>query len=116
MGALPDINIAAFAVTLAIGSAGAWMTGRAIARVWRPWWIAALWMVPLTVAVRFFQATLFGGILLAPADAAAVLVVLALVAAAGHRHTRARQMVSRYGWLYRRAWPLRWRAVQSRDR
>jgi hypothetical protein len=106
---MPDIVPLAFAVTLVIGSVGAWLTGRAMARVWRPWWAAVLWMLPLAAAVRFFQAALFGGHMLAPEDAAVVLATLALVSALGHRRTRARQMASRYGWLYGAAGPLSWR-------
>jgi hypothetical protein len=110
MTSLPDISVLAFVVTLAFGSAGAWLTGRAFARVWRPWWVAALWMVPLAGAVRFFQVALFRGTWAAAGDAAVVLAVLVLAAAAGHRRTRARQMTSRYGWLYRPAGPLGWRS------
>lgn len=105
----PDISITAFVVTLALGAVGAWLTGRAFARVWRPWWVAALWVVPLAGAVRFFQVALFRGTWAAGEAAAVVLVVLVLAAAAGHRRTRAVQMVSRYGWLYRPAGLLGWR-------
>jgi hypothetical protein len=99
-------------LTLIVGGAGAWLTGRAIAHTWRPWWIAALWMGPLAAAVRFLQAALFNGRPTAPLEAIVALVVLMLIAAAGHRRTRARQMSSRYDWLFAAAGPLSWRAAR----
>lgn len=109
MTAIPDIPVIAFVVTLALGSLGAWLTGCAFARVWRPWWIAALWMLPLAGAVRFCQIALFRGTWAAAGDAVVVLAVLVVAASAGHRRTRARQMAGRYGWLYRSAGPFGWR-------
>src|SRR5690606_14948282 len=51
-------------VTVLLGGGAALLTGRAIARTWQPFRIAALYMLPLAAAVRFFHYALFGGTLL----------------------------------------------------
>jgi hypothetical protein len=111
MGAFTDTSLAAFLIlVVAIGGAGATLTARAVARAWRPWWRAALWMVPLAAAVRFVQFALFSGGLLALRFYLIDLAILLVIAVLAHRLTRVRQMVERYGWLYRPAGPLGWRA------
>ncbi len=44
-----------------MGGAAAWLAGRAIAATWRPWWHLALYMLPLSLAVRFLHSALFEG-------------------------------------------------------
>jgi hypothetical protein len=96
-------------VTVVLGGAGAWLTGRAMASVWRPAWLAALAMLPLAAAVRFIHFALFQGPLLAADRYLLDLVILVAVALAGHRRTRARRMCETYPWLYRPAGPFGWR-------
>jgi hypothetical protein len=117
MTALTDTNPAAFVIVVVLlGGAGAWLAARAVAGAWRPWWRAALWMVPLTAAVRFIQFALFQGTLLAGNYYLIDLAILVVIALFAHRRTRTRQMLARYGWLYRPAGPLGWRAASAGER
>src|SRR5215831_20720170 len=86
-------------VTVAMGGGAAWLSGRAIAATWRPWWHIVAYMLILGAAVRFFHYALFGGTLLSlhyyVVDSAIALVF----ALFGFRVTRARQMATQYGFL-----------------
>jgi hypothetical protein len=90
-------------VTVIIGGGAAFLTGRAIASTWRPWWQVAIYALVLAAVVRFFHMALFQGELLSlPLYLVDVLVCL-VFGFWGYRTTRARQMAQQYGWLYRRA-------------
>jgi hypothetical protein len=117
MGAFTDTGLAAFLIIVVlIGGAGGTLTARAVARAWRPWWRAALWMVPLAAAVRFVQFALFQGDLAAVRFYLVDLAILLVVALIAHRRTRTRQMLTRYGWLYRPAGALGWRDLEDAAR
>ena len=47
-------------LTLVLGGAGAWATGRALAQTWRPMPMIALYMLFLTAGVRFLHYALYG--------------------------------------------------------
>ncbi|MGD9785764.1 MAG: DUF6867 family protein [Hyphomicrobiaceae bacterium] len=83
-------------LTVILGGAAAWSTGRAIAQTWKPYWQLATYMALLATAVRFFHYALFGEPLLAIGNYLASLVVLAVAGAAGHLVTRRRQMAQQY--------------------
>ena len=51
-------------VTIILGGGAAFLSGRAIAGTWRPWWQVAAYMLVLGGAVRFFHMALFEGALL----------------------------------------------------
>jgi hypothetical protein len=96
-------------VTVILGGGAAWLTGRATARAWSPWWLLVFYVVLLTVALRFIHFALFEGTFFIPPAtfwtalyyAAIDLVVLMLAAAAGRIMTRNRQMQRQYGALAR---------------
>jgi hypothetical protein len=97
-------NLGAFVlVTLALGGGAAWLTGRAIALTWRPWWQIVFYSLILAAAERFFHFALFDGMLLS----AQYYVVDSLITVAfgliGLRVTRNRQMARQYGALLRPA-------------
>ncbi len=48
-------------VSVLMGGGAAWLAGRAIASTWRPWWHLALYMLILSLAVRFLHYALFDG-------------------------------------------------------
>jgi hypothetical protein len=96
-------------ITLVVGGAGAWATGRAMARTWRPMPMLGLYMVLLTAGVRFLHYALYGEPLLSLQYFAVAFVWLMLVGALGYRATRATQMATQYSWAYERA-GLNWRA------
>ncbi len=53
-------------LTLVLGGAGAWATGRAMAMTWRPLPMLAPYMVLLAAGVRFLHYALYGEPLLSP--------------------------------------------------
>ncbi len=108
MSALWEVSLGAFLlVTVALGGGAAWMTGRAIALTWQPWWKLVVYVALLTVAVRFIHFSLFGGSFFLPprtfgtaAYFAIIDVVVLMVAAVlGRQTTRGRQMARQYGFL-----------------
>ncbi len=86
-------------VTVALGGGAGWLTGRAIALTWRPWWKVVLATLLLGVATRFGHFALFGGTFLSPHYYLVDTVVCLLFALAGYHRTRARQMAQQYGFL-----------------
>jgi hypothetical protein len=86
-------------VTVLLGGGAAWLTGRAIAQTWRPWWSAAAYMLILGLVVRFFHYALFSGTLLSLHYYTVDTVILILMATLGFRATREAQMARQYGFL-----------------
>lgn len=95
-------------VTVILGGAGAWLTGRAFARSWLDYGRLAGSILLLAAAVRFIHFALFSGSLLAPWYFLVDFVVLLVIGFLGMRVTRAGQMASRYRFLYRRTGPTSW--------
>jgi hypothetical protein len=94
-------------VTIVLGGGAAWLTGRATARAWSPWWKLVLYVALLTIALRFIHFSLFEGTFFLPLGdfwtalyfAAIDFVVLMIAAIAGRKVTRAGQMARQYGFL-----------------
>jgi len=94
-------------VTVILGGAAAWLTGRATANAWAPWWKLVVYVALLTMALRFIHFSLFEGtFFLPPRDFGTALyfglvdfVVLMAAAVIGRTVTRSRQMVRQYGFL-----------------
>jgi len=95
-------------VTIVIGGGAAWLSGRAIAATWRPWWHIVAYMVILGAAVRFFHYALFGGTLLSLHYYLVDGLIALAFALFGFRVTRARQMATQYGFLITRTGLLSW--------
>jgi len=95
-------------VSVILGGGAAFLTGRAIAGTWRPWWHVALYMLVLGAAARFFHMALFGEELLSLPGYLGSTAVCLLFGFWGYRFTRARQMAQQYGWLYQRSGFLAW--------
>lgn len=96
-------------VSVCMGGGAAWLAGRAIAATWRPWWHIAAYMAPLALAVRFLHFALFEGNFLSLAHFAVDYTVCLALGLLGFRLMRVSQMVTRYGWVNRRAGLLHWR-------
>ncbi len=96
-------------VTCVMGGWAAWMTGRALALTWRPYWQCIATSVVLAWAVRFIHFALFEGSFASLRYWLVDFVVVVVVTSLGYRTTRARQMTTQYSWLYERAGPLTWR-------
>jgi hypothetical protein len=113
-----EVSLADFIlVTVILGGGAAWLAGRATARTWAPWWQLVVYILLLTVAVRFIHFSLFhGSFFLPPAQFGAALhhaaidfVILLAASALGRQLTRAHQMSEQYRFLYERAGPIAWR-------
>jgi hypothetical protein len=96
-------------VTVLMGGWAAWMTGRAMALTWKPYWQLILYLLILAAAVRFIHFALFGGTLLTLHYYLVDAVVVFLIGSLGFRYRRARQMTTQYRWLYERTGPFGWR-------
>jgi hypothetical protein len=121
MGLIAEKSFTAFLlVTVVLGGGAAFLSGRAIARSWKPFTRLVFYMLLLGLAVRFLHWGLFmdatyqswrdmQGTLLSPYYYAVDTLVLIAMAALGYRLERARQMSTQYGWIYERTSPLTWR-------
>lgn len=85
-------------VTVCMGGAAAFVSGKALAETWRGWWQVPVYMVILSAAVRFIHFAMFEEKLLAPAAYLTDLAYLCVLAAAGFVVARRRQMRDQYGW------------------
>ncbi len=88
------------ALTLIIGGAGAYVTGRAMALTWRGRWKAIAYMAPLAAAVRFLHYALFQEGT-DPPQALVCFGLLCVYAAIGYGLARRRQMQAQYPWMAR---------------
>jgi len=96
-------------VTVILGGAGAWMTGRACAITWRPLRPLFVYLLLLSFGVRFIHFALFGGTLLSLHYWLVDLIFLLVIGYTAYRYTMANQMVSQYYWLYRKSGAFSWR-------
>lgn len=100
-------------VTVVMGGWAAWMTGRAIAITWRPYWNLILYLLILGAAVRFIHFALFEGTLLSIHYYAVDTIVILIIGSLGYQYYKARLMTSQYRWLYERTGPFSWREKAS---
>ena len=96
-------------VTLVLGGGASWLTGRAIAITWRPWWQLVGYTLILGMAVRFLHFSLFEGTLLSPYYYSVDTVLLFIISLFGYGVTRTSQMVTQYHWLTERTGLLSWK-------
>jgi hypothetical protein len=99
-------------VTVIMGGAAAFVSGKAIAQTWRPFWHIPLYMLGLTLVVRFFHYALFEEPLVSLKNYLVDFAVALAAAMLGYRMLRARQMARQYGWLYRPSGLLGWRRTE----
>jgi hypothetical protein len=88
-------------VTVVLGGAAGWLSGRAIATTWRPRWSLAPAALAIGIGVRFIHFALFDATFLSSQYYAIDTVFAFAVALAGYRATRQRQMARQYGFLQR---------------
>ena len=114
MSWLSDDALGVFLVlTVIIGGSAAFLSGRGLARSWKPFWRVFFYMALLAAAIRFFHYALFDGTLLSPYYYLVTYAVLLAAACLGFRMMRTTQMVTQYRWLYQRTSPLTWRERRS---
>ena len=93
-------------VTIGMGGMAAYLSGRAIAQTWRPFWQVPLYMLALAAMVRFFHFALFDEPFLSLPSYAVDFATAFAASALGYRTVRAHQMRTQYGWLMRASGPL----------
>ena len=98
-------------MTVLIGGAAGFVSGRAIAQTWRPYWHVPFYMLGIAAAARFCHHALFEEVLLSARNFAVDFAVTLVAGSAGYRLVRGGQMVRQYGWLFRRAGPFGWRRI-----
>lgn len=96
-------------VTVVMGGAAAWASGKAIAQTWRPYWQVPLYMLALGFALRFIHFALFQGHFIAPQFYLVDTAILVVLASLGFRYKRTQQMTTQYRWLYEKTSPFGWR-------
>ncbi|MBU2581533.1 MAG: hypothetical protein KJ622_07430 [Alphaproteobacteria bacterium] len=102
-------GLAVFAlVTIALGGAASWATGRAVALTWRPLWQLVGYIALMTFAVRFIHYALFHQPFLYAGNVLIDYLVLMGMAFVGYRMMRASQMQHQYPWAYERTTPFSW--------
>src|SRR5262245_27344259 len=111
MGLIAEKSVYAFLlVTVLLGGGAAFLSGRAVARSWKPFGRVAIYMLLLGLAVRFLHWGLFAGAtyaswrelqgtLISPHYYIVDTAVLIALAALGYRLERARRMTTQYGWI-----------------
>ena len=97
-------------ITVVMGGAAAWMTGRACALTWRPYSVLITYLVILAAAVRYIHFAPFGGTLLSLHYYAIDFLWVLIVGLLGYRYMRVKQMTTRYGWLFAAAGPFSWKS------
>jgi hypothetical protein len=97
-------------VTVILGGAAAWTSGKSIAQTWRPAWMVVPYMLILALGIRFIHFALFEGTLLTLHYYVVDAIVLLVAASLGFRYKRALQMTTQYRWLYEKAGPFSWKA------
>ncbi len=112
--------IAFFFITVLFGGGAAFLTGRAIAKTWKPFYQGVLYTMMLGAAVRFLHWGLFSGATYASWRASqgtllslhyyiADTLVLLLAMTIGFRLQRTEQMTRQYHWLYEKTSPFSYR-------
>jgi hypothetical protein len=99
-------------VTIVMGGAAAYLSGKAIAQTWRPFWHVPLYMLALAAVVRFCHFALFEEPFLSLPSYIVDFACAFAAAALGYRTVRAQQMRLQYGWLFRSSGPLGWRRLK----
>jgi hypothetical protein len=92
-----------------LGGGASFLTGRAIASTWRPWWHVILYALALGCATRFLRFALFDDPLLSPLGYFADAMTCLAFGLLGFRRTRVTQMVTGYAWINERDGPMTWR-------
>jgi hypothetical protein len=113
-GAVIEVSVADFVVvSLILAGAAGWMSGRAIALTWRPYWHVVAYMVVFALVVRWIHWALFGGTLLSLHFYLVDLAVVLSMATLGYRAFRTQQMTTQYRWLFQKANSFAWTRSNS---
>ena len=84
--------------TVILGGASAFVTGKAIAETWRPFWQVVGYGLVLGLVVRFIQFALFAERLVSWRNYLVDITILLVCGVAGYMLARRRQLNTQYGW------------------
>jgi hypothetical protein len=84
--------------TVVLGAGAAYVTGKAIADTWRPYWHIIMYALALTLVVRFMHYALFDEVMVSLGNFIVDAAVLVPAAMLGHAVARRRQMATQYSW------------------
>ena len=84
-------------LTVILGGAGAFISGKSIAETWRPFWQIPLYMLLLALIVRFMHFALFEEVLLSMRNLIVDYAILLICSVIGFKLKRSRQMAGQYG-------------------
>ena len=85
-------------VTVIMGGTTAFVTGKAIAETWRPFWQVLLYAALIGFAARFIHFALFEEVFISPRNYVVDVACLLAAGVAGYLLARRRQMAMQYGW------------------
>ncbi len=102
-------------LTVVLGGAAAFQTGRACAQTWRPSHHLILYMLILGIAVRFLHFALFQETLLSIQFYVIDVVILIAFGLLGWRIKRVQQMVTQYSWIYESAGSFGWHEKSAKQ-
>ena len=88
-------------LTVTLGGAASFSAGRALAKGWRPLWLAPVCAALLAAAIRFLHYALFAEPLISGWRYGLDFAVALGFVLAGFKLTRERQMKQQYGWISR---------------
>ncbi|KQW72457.1 DUF6867 family protein [Ensifer sp. Root127] len=97
-------------ITCVLGGWTAWRTGKSVAEGWEELPRLFVYVALLGLGIRFVHHALFEGTMFSLQYYFADTLVLLLVAVAGFRYFRTKQMTNNYYWLYEKASPFSWKA------
>jgi hypothetical protein len=98
-------------LTILVMGGCALLTGQSLAQGWKPLGMVYAYALLIGLGDRFLVFALFDGVLLSPKGFIVHTAIIAVMADAAYRVTRARLMVSQYPWLYERSGPFGWREL-----
>ena len=111
LGLIFEESIVAFiGLTLIMGGAASFQTGRAVAQTWQSVWQLVPYVFLLTITVRFLYYAVLGQTLLTLQFFIVDFIILMIAAVLGWQLKRAKQMTSQYRWLFEPSGLLGWRA------
>jgi predicted permease len=85
-------------VTVVLGGSAAFVSGKAIAETWRPFWQVIAYGLLLGLVVRFVHFALYEEVLLSLRNYIVDCAVLLALAILGYTLARRGQMATQYGW------------------
>ncbi len=102
-------------MTIVLGGAAAWATGRALAKTWRPYGQVLIYMIPLAAAIIFLHHARFGEILFTLHYYVVTYIIVAVAASIGFRRMRVQQMLMQYSFAMGPAGPFGWQAKNGQS-